>query len=64
MKDDLLIDDDMVDFDTDISDLDEDAGQSISDGSSHIDARRKIERLLEAKALKELDEDIEWWYPD
>jgi len=33
------------------------------DGMRNIDARRKIERLMEMKTQNEFDESV-WWYPE
>lgn len=60
----LMDDEDMVDFDAEISDIDDTAEFLKSDEAKRLDARRRIEQLLEMKALKELDEDIEWWDPE
>ena len=64
MNNDLLDGCDMADSSDDIINLDNASVQLMSEDARRLDARRKIERLLEMKALKEFDEDIEWWYPE
>ncbi|MCW8962525.1 MAG: hypothetical protein OQL16_01920 [Gammaproteobacteria bacterium] len=64
MNNDLLNGGDTVDCSDDIINFDNASVQLISEDARRLDARRKIERLLELKALKEFDEDIECWYPE
>lgn len=64
MNNDLLDGCDMADSSDDIISIDKASVQLMSEDARRLDARRKIERLLELKALKEFDEDIERWYPE
>jgi hypothetical protein len=60
MSDDEIYDVDEDEIDTDMPELDEIVERAKNKNVRALDARRQIERIMEIRRLKELDEDIDW----